>query len=264
MLEPLKHYRQRLNRGQALYGSSLTLADPEVSAILAPPSDFIWYDLEHSMISHEALRSHMAISHGCGTACMVRVVDGSTASIKPVLDAGADSIIVPQVKSVDEVQRAVADCRYPPRGTRGFGPRVPTDYGRLDLIEYAAEADTNIFTWVMIEHRNAIDVMEDIAAIEDLDGIIIGPVDLSASYGLLAQLDHPTVDGAISRAIKVARAAGKIVGVGWDMRLDRLKEQFLDRGVQLVQVGCDFMYMTHFWQETMGAYREKMKDFRVT
>ena len=264
MLEPLKQFRKRVNDGEVVFGPSLTLADPEISAILAPSSDFMWYDLEHGRMSEEALRAHVHISHGFGKMCIVRVPDGATATIKPILDGGVDSILVPQVRSARQVRAAVADCRYPPRGTRGLGPRAPVGYGRIDILEYAAQADENIFTWVMIEHCDAIDDLDNILAIEDLNGIVIGPMDLSASYGLMGKITHPTVDGAIGHAIKSARQAGKIVGVGWGDQLQGLKEQFLDRGVQLVQLGCDFMYMTHFWQQIAGPYREKLKGFRVS
>lgn len=258
MFEPLKQFRKRINDGQILYGASLTLADPEISAILAPSCDFMWYDLEHGGISEEALRAHIHISHGFGKMAMVRVPDGLTGTIKPILDGGADSILVPQVRSAEQVRSFVDDCRYPPRGTRGVGPRAPIGYGRFDINQYASDADENIFTWVMIEHCDAVDDLDNIMAIEDLDGIVIGPMDLSASYGLMGQTTHPTVDGAIDRAIKAAREAGKAVGVGWETRTEGLKEQYLDRGVQLVQLGCDFMYMTYFWNQIADPYREKM------
>ena len=263
MLEPLKQFRKRINDDEILFGPSLTLADPEISAILAPSSDFMWYDLEHGGISEETLRAHMHISHGLGRMCMVRLPDGSTRSIKPVLDSGADSIIVPQIRSADEVRRVVAECRYPPQGTRGFGPRVGADFGRINACEYAKEANKNIFIWVMIEHCDAVEAIDNIVATEGLDGIIIGPMDLSASYGVLGQTDQLTVDNAIKHTIEAASRAGKTVGVGWETRLEGLKEQFLDRGAQLIQVGCDFMYLTYFWERVVRSYREKIADFRV-
>ena len=101
--------------------------------------------------------------------------------------------IAPQVRSAAEVQRAVDDCRYPPQGKRGYGPRVPSNFGRSGGDDYVAAANAGVFAAVMIETREAVEAIDDIYAIPGLDSIVLGPYDLSGSLGLLGQVEHPTV-----------------------------------------------------------------------
>ena len=101
-------------------------------------------------------------------------IASGTPFIKPVLDAGASGIVVPQVRSVEEVQQVVADCRYPPLGQRGFGPLIPTNYGRDGGdVEYAERANAGIYVSVMIETAEALDALDQIVAVPGLDGVVI-------------------------------------------------------------------------------------------
>src|SRR5437764_3084793 len=129
-MTPIVHFRERLRAGDVCIGASITLADPHVTAALADSVDFFWIDLEHSTMSPEALNGHLLAARSKNKPALVRVTGSGTPFIKPVLDAGADGIIVPQVRTAAEVYRIVRDCRYPPIGHRGYGPRVTSNYGR--------------------------------------------------------------------------------------------------------------------------------------
>jgi hypothetical protein len=137
-------------------GAAVTLADPLVSDALAGSVDFLWIDLEHAAMSPDALSGHLLAARGRGIPALVRVAAGTTPLIKPVLDAGAPGIIVLQVRTAEEVRQAVGDCRYPPLGRRGYGPRVPSDYGRDAGREYAARANRELFVAVQIEKADAL------------------------------------------------------------------------------------------------------------
>ena len=120
----LKQFREKMDSGISCIGPSITLKDPFISEALGPESDFLWIDAEHSPMSIESVTGHLLAARACNKPALVRVPGSATESIKPVLDSGVDGIIVPQVTGVDEVRKVVADCRYPPLGRRGFGPRT--------------------------------------------------------------------------------------------------------------------------------------------
>ena len=131
IFEGIDIFRRRLAAGEVLLGSGIGLIDPQVSEALAESVDFLWIHLEHTPMSPEAMRGHLMAARGRRRAIVVRLPGSDTAFLKPVLDAGAPGIVVPQVSSVEEVQGVIDDCRYPPVGGRGFGPLVASDYGRM-------------------------------------------------------------------------------------------------------------------------------------
>ena len=162
--------------------------------------------------------------------------------IKRVLDTGAEGIILPQARNAGEVREFVSACRYPPQGTRGFGPRRPSRYGRLGGDEYLAHANKQLFVAAQIETVSALDELDQIVAIDGLDSLVVGPYDLSGSMGMLGQVRHPQVVDAIKTITEKARAAGRYVGIGMDADAEHavLAAQW---GVQWIQCGGDFSYM---------------------
>ena len=133
------------------------LDDPLVSEALADEVDFFWYDLEHCPMGQDSLNAHLLAARSRNIPSIVRVADNGVGFIKPILDSGANGIIVPQVKDAEEVRNVVKECRYKPIGERGIGPRVPSNFGRKDLKELMSEANENIFVAVMIENTEAVD-----------------------------------------------------------------------------------------------------------
>lgn len=124
---------------------------------------------------------------------------------KPILDMGADGIIIPQIRSYDEAVAAVAAMKYPPKGVRGWAPVRASDYG-LDTQAYMTEyGDDRTLCLPQIEHIGAVRDIERICTIEGIDALVIGPMDLSASLGKLGQIHDPEVEAAIERVCTAAR-----------------------------------------------------------
>lgn len=247
-------FRRRLRAGETLIGSGVSFTDPLVSEALADSVDFLFLDMEHSAMSPEALRAHLLAARSRQVLALVRVAEGITNQIKPVLDAGAPAIVVPQVCSVETVRAAVADCRYPPIGRRGFGPRVPMRFGRTPVPDHVADANQGVLVVAMIETVEAVRAIEQIVRVDGLDSIFIGPMDLSASLGHLGQLDHPAVAAAIDTTIAAARAADMPVGMGLGTDVEAAAA-VIRRGVQWLQVGGDFRYMIVFFEQMAAAIR---------
>ena len=127
VMTALQEFRGKMDSGAQCLGPSITLKDPVIAEALGPDSDFLWIDTEHSPMTIETVAAHLLGARACNKPALVRVPGSLTESIKPILDSGVDGIIVPQVTGVDEVKKVVADCRYPPTGNRGFGPRRGMD-----------------------------------------------------------------------------------------------------------------------------------------
>jgi 2-dehydro-3-deoxyglucarate aldolase/4-hydroxy-2-oxoheptanedioate aldolase len=217
----------------------------------------LWIDLEHSPTSLEALQAHLIAARAGGTAAVVRVPSSDVAWIKRVLDTGAEGVIVPQVQSAEEVRQAVAACRYPPQGRRGFGPRRPSNYGRNAGQDYLQSANQQLFVAVQIETVEAYNDLDKILTVPGLDSIVVGPYDLSGALGMLGQVSHPKVVEAITNIVTKSRRAGRYVGMGMPGNAEQAL-QAAKLGVQWVQCGGDFAYMVSFVDQLFGRVRKSL------
>ncbi len=167
----------------------------------------------------------------------MRVPIGDVVTIKQVLDLGAQNILVPMVSSADEARRAVEAVRYPPRGKRGVGSALARS-GRWNRVDgYLENADAHVSLFVQIETAAGVDAAAEIAAIDGVDGVFVGPSDLAASMGVLGQQTHPEVAAAVLRTFEAVAAAGKPVGVNaFD---PAVADRYLAAGASFVLVGAD-------------------------
>ncbi len=248
-------FLDKLQRGDLCFGTGIGLADPNVSEALCGDLDFFWVDMEHTALSLQEVKHHLMAIKGSGTAALVRVPWNDQAFIKPVIDIGADGVIVPMIETADDVARAVSACRYPPEGTRGFGPLRPLDYGRRDVQKYYDEANANLIVAIQIEQAAAVDNIDEILAVPGLTTIAFGPNDLSNALGYRGEPAHPEVLKVMQSIIDKARAAKIPVGisVGADpVHLTRLAEM----GVQWLSMGLDVTLMRRAANEVADKVRD--------
>ena len=196
--------KRRLRAGEVTIGAWLSFAESAVAEIMAGAGyDWILIDTEHAPFSPEGLQTVLTAFNGRASVPIVRVPWNNPAVIKQALDLGAGGVLVPMVNTPDEARAAVAACRYPPDGIRGFGPRRASDYYR-QVKEYVASANESVIVALQIEHIEAVKSIADIAAVPGIDVICLGPNDLSGSMGLLGQIEHPSVVEAIHRVLAEA------------------------------------------------------------
>jgi 4-hydroxy-2-oxoheptanedioate aldolase len=177
-----------------------------------------------------------------GTATpVVRPVWNDAVVIKRLLDAGAQSFLIPMVQNAEEAAAAVAATRYPPQGIRGVAlSHRGNRYSRVP--DYLARANEEICLIVQIESRAAVECAAEIAAVEGVDGLFIGPSDLAADLGHLGNPGHPDVQAEISKVLKACKAAGKAPGILAGVE-DQAKT-YLDAGFTFVAVGSDLGLLT--------------------
>jgi 2-keto-3-deoxy-L-rhamnonate aldolase RhmA len=195
---------------------------------------------------------------GSDTTPLVRVPWNDPVLIKPVLDIGAAGVIVPFVRTADEARRAVAACLYPPEGVRGFGPRRPSNFGRLDGPDFCREANATVLPIIQIEHKDAVENIDAILGVPGLASIVFGPNDLAASMGYTGQPRHPNVVRGIDAVIASARRAGVFVGAGAGDD-PQLLGDWVAKGVQWLSMGADFKLLVRAATQVAGWVREHGK-----
>jgi 2-dehydro-3-deoxyglucarate aldolase/4-hydroxy-2-oxoheptanedioate aldolase len=243
-----------MRNGEVSLGTGISFTDPTVTEALCNVVDFVWIDMEHNALSLEAVQGHIMATKGSETTPLVRVAWNDPVLIKPVLDVGAAGIIVPFVRTVDDARRAVAACRYLPEGLRGYGPRRPSNYGRLGGPEFMKAQNEAIITIIQIEHTDALNNLDGILAVPGLTAIVIGSNDLSGSMGHMGEPRHPEVLRAMESVIAKARRTSVFVGIAVGDDVDLLNE-WVDKGAQWLAMGGDYSLMLRAAMEVASKVR---------
>jgi 2-keto-3-deoxy-L-rhamnonate aldolase RhmA len=208
-------FKARLQSGHAADGCFLEMFSPIAAEIMARAGyESVMIDLEHGPGAVMDAISLIQAVQGCDCAPLLRVAANDPVAIKRALDIGLAGVMIPAVGSPAEAEAAVAACHYPPRGVRGMAASVvrATGHGAA-WQDYVAGGADELLVMCQIENVTGVLQVADIAAIEGVDMLFIGPFDLSASIGHLGQPDHPDVRGAITRVEQAAKAAGKLLGI---------------------------------------------------
>lgn len=246
-------FRNRLNAGECLYGTMVTMPTPTVAEILCQVGfDWLFIDAEHGPFDTDSLL-RMLQSVGDRTACLVRVAEGHETAIKKVLDLGADGIIVPQVNSASEAEAVVRAAKYSPQGNRGVGLARAHGYG-MQFKEYVETANERTVVVVQAEHIDAVENIETIVEVPGIDAILIGPYDLSASMGKMGQVDDPEVISAINRVAQVCKERKMTLGY-FGVSADAVKP-YVEQGYSLIVAGVDTLFISAGSSRMLKSLRE--------
>ena len=255
----IQRMREKLRAGTIVLGAGISLSDPTVTEAIAPSVDFVWIDLEHNAMTVEKMLGHLIAARAGGCASIVRIPTNDVGWIKRVIDSGAEGIILPRAYSAKEVADFVSACRYPPMGTRGFGPRRPMQYGRLEQQAYLQQANRDLFVIAQVETVELVKEIDEVLRLEGLDSLVLGPQDLSGSMGRLGDTTHPDVVQTMKLLASKAKAAGKFIGSGLGAN-PKFAKLLIDCGVQWLQAGNDFEYMIRSCEQTFAEIRGGSSD----
>jgi 4-hydroxy-2-oxoheptanedioate aldolase len=193
-------------------------------------------DTEHSPNEIPMVYSQLQACMESPAQPVVRPPWNDMVTIKRLLDAGVQTLLIPTVQTAEEAQSAVASSRYPPNGVRGFASTSRSSrFGRID--DYHRVCEDEICVLVQLETAKGLDNLEEIAAVDGVDGIFIGPGDLSASLGYLGNQADPQFQLVVEDTIRRAKAAGKAPGILTSD--EKLAHRYLDLGCLFVAVGSD-------------------------
>lgn len=208
--------KQKLARGETAWGASALLPDPFPNRlVISTGVDFLWIDTEHAPFGPDDVGLVPVMARQAGVMPMIRVAGLDPNLIKKALDAGASSIMVPQVNNAEEARRAVSAAKYPPQGTRGVSP-LWTFYTGAAWSEYLPAANDEVCMVLQVESLEGGENIEKIAEVEGVDVVFAGPADLSAALGVIGQTTHPKVKAFLEdfprRVAKTGKAAGIALG----------------------------------------------------
>lgn len=254
-------FKEKLQQGKKMIGTHITTRDAHWAEVMGTAGfDYYWVCMEHTELTspdvYNILTAAKAAVHP--TLCFVRVAENNPNLVKPLLEMGADGIIFPMSKTAEDVKLAVASCTYPPRGIRGWCPRRANNYGLEDAKTYLENVDDRIMKIVQIETKEAVENLDEILKVDGVDAFIIGPCDLSASLGHIMELEHPDVVSTIQTIIRKIHASGKIVGVSYGAYDADSIKLWLDRGVDMISVGGEIMYVYDGAHQTIENFRKAL------
>jgi 2-keto-3-deoxy-L-rhamnonate aldolase RhmA len=241
-----------LRAGRVMLGALVSVRSAEVAEALALCGvDWLFVDMEHSLIDAAAAQGIVQAVAGRAYV-LLRLAENAPEHYKKALDTGCDGVIVPMVKSADEARAAVRAAKYPPLGARSAGMGRAQGYG-AGFAAYTREANETTALFVQLEHKDAVAEIEAIVAVDGVDGVFLGPYDLSGSMGMLGEVGHPEVVAAMDTVRAACAAKGMPLGI-FCATLEQAAVE-IERGATLVVMGTDLGMM-------MGAAKAGLERLR--
>ena len=231
----------------------------EMSAEIMARAGFEWLvlDMEHAPIDFADAARLVRVIDLCGIPALCRLPSNDAVLAKRVLEAGAAGIIVPSIESGEEAKRAVDGAYYPPAGRRGVGLSRAQGYG-YGLDEYRVRLEREMIVIAMIETAAGVEAADAIVRTPGIDAILIGPYDLSASLGVIGQLDHPRVTEAVRRVSAAAAAAGITSGAHIVHFSDTNLAAARDAGHTFLALGVDQIFLGEASRRAVAAARTQL------
>ena len=237
-------------------GSWITLNNPSIAEIMADAGfDWLCVDMEHSVTDYSEAQQLIAAIQSKGKKAYVRVGENNNRIIKRVLDAGADGIIVPMVNSKEDAIKAIKSTKYPPKGNRGVGLARAQNYG-FGFDNYKDNIADDIKIIVQIEHIDAVNNLDDILSLDEIDGTFIGPYDLSGSMGKPGRYNDTDVKYVIKKYEITAKKYDKLMGYHVIEPDYKLVDEKIKSGYNFIAFSLD----TYFLGSVIRNQLEKIKN----
>lgn len=247
--------KEKIQNREIVLGTMLSeISTPNVVRIMKTAGfEFMIVDCEHGYFDFSQLSAITSIANGFGMTLIVRVPSISKEFITRVLDMGVDGILVPMVNTVEDARHAVALTKYPPMGTRGISTtRAHTNYAPPPLHEYVEIANKHTIVFVQIESQEGVNNVDEIAAVEGVDALMVGPNDMAMDFGHPGNLEMPDITAAIERVVEAANKVNKPSGI-IDSRINFL-HKWQQKGMRVFSCGSEVGMM-------MDCAKKKYKEF---
>jgi 4-hydroxy-2-oxoheptanedioate aldolase len=251
---PINPFKRAIAGGQLQIGLWTTLSSHNVIEALGNSGfDWLVLDTEHSPNELPMVHTQLAALAGRRAHPVVRPPWNDAVAIKRYLDLGAQTLLIPFIQNAEEARQAVAATRYPPKGIRGYaGAARASDFGRIR--DYPLRCEEELCVLLQVETPHALNNIAEIAAVEGVDGIFIGPGDLSASMGHVGNPKHPEVLAAIEKAILAIRECGKAAGI---LTSDEaLARRYIELGCSFTAVGSDVGILARGAEALAAKYKK--------
>jgi 2-dehydro-3-deoxyglucarate aldolase len=244
--------KRKLARGETVIGSWIAMDHPWVADIMGQCGfEFLVVELEHSVVELGALTGLFATIELHDVVPMARLSSNDPIQAKRVLEAGAYGLIFPMVTTAAQARQAVEAVKYPPQGQRGFGLGRAQDFG-FGSREYFERANEETIVIVQVEHIDAVHNIDAILDVAGIDGVFLGPYDLSGSLGVPGQLNHPKVVEARKQVLAACRKRGICPGLHVVHPDAKLFREVLDEGFRFIAYGGDILYLGEACRKAMA------------
>lgn len=244
---------QKIKTSSPVVGTLLTLDLPEVAEILSSCNfDWLFLDMEHGPLSIASVQHLIQAMRG-DCSSIVRIPENSPVWIKRALDTGCDGIIVPQVNDPEEAKGAVMAAKFPPKGSRSVGIGRAHGYGQ-SFAEYISSANDSVALIIQVEHIRAVQNLDEILEVDGIDGIFIGPYDLSGSMNLLGQVTAEPVQQALGEVKRKCREKSMPFGI-FVMKGEAAQKEIQD-GCSFIAVGIDSVLLANAALTTSALVNE--------
>jgi len=250
--------KTRLRNRERLFAGWISYSHPSITETFARAGfDFIFIDMEHSTISVEQGQRIIAASQSEGVPCIPRPVSHSNDYLKPLLESGADGMLVQMVETPEQVKVLIGDIKYPPVGRRTYGLNRAQAYG-FDFDAYIKDwNDTSSFL-IQIESIKAVENIESLLAFDEVDGVMVGPMDISGSLGVPGQTTHPLVIEASRKVIEACKRHGKSCGTQVADATAATVQPLFDLGYNYAILGSD-LFVLWKWAAQMQDMMKRMR-----
>lgn len=256
MPAPVNTFKQALQNSETVFGCWLSMGSANTTELMGTVGfDWLLVDGEHTPYDIGMLRQQLMALQASTSHAVVRVPVGETWIIKQVLDIGAQTVLVPMVESADQARALVRAMKYPPFGTRGVGYATTrcSEFGTSS--DYGTTADDQTCLLVQVENRAGLAALDEILTVDGVDGVFVGPADLSADLGYMGQLTHPAVMDVILDTLRRIATSGKAPGI---LSSDEaVLTASLDAGARFVAVGLDTVMLKTAAQATVNKWINK-------
>lgn len=247
----MSNLKSKLANRELVFGAWMSFSHPSIAEIFSSGEfDFLAIDMEHTTISLEQAQRIIAASQSFGVPCLPRPVSHSNDWIKPLLDSGADGIIAPLVNSRESSINLRDLLKYPPMGKRSFGVNRAHGYGK-DFDNYLQKwNDTSVYI-AQIENIEGLENIDQILETENLDGVMIGPYDMSGSLGVPGQTQHPRVLEAEQTIIDACLRSNKSCGTQLAQFTSSNVQKAIDKGYNFIFASSD-LFILNDWTQDAG------------
>ncbi len=247
--------REVLKQRKKLLGTWVQIPHPVVAGILSECGfDWICADMEHTEFDFPDLARMTEAAGAKGVFAVARVSENAKMPIRKALDMGVDCVIIPLVNDAEEAKKAVSYAKYPPEGIRGFSFCAANGYGgRFD--EYVKKANKETAVVAMIESKKAVENVHEILEVEGIDGVFVGPYDMSGSYGIIGQTGHVIIQNAVRKVAKACYEHKKTAGIHI-VNAEKDEIRFaVKEGFSFIALGVDTVFLRKGAKEILEAGR---------
>ena len=250
--------KQKLANRERVFGGWISYREPAIAETFAKAGfDFIAIDMEHTTITTDQANRIITGAQSEGVTCLPRPVSHNNDYIKPLLEAGSDGLIIPEVNTASEIEELVRLQKFPPLGQRSYGVNRAHGYG-FDFKPYIETWNESSIFIIQVESITAVENIEELVNVRGLDAVMVGPYDISGSLGVPGETNHPKVREAAKHVVEVCAKAGiSCMTQIADVQRDAVEDAF-DQGYTAVILGSD-LFILWKWAEQMNILMGELR-----